>query len=74
VKRSQAAALIDNLREMAARSDRTYSAAELGHLLAQYDIAPLTICTGEAHSSPYIDNCGLCAPRWGFAGKTIRVT
>lgn len=22
-------------------------------------------CDGEAHRNPMIDNCGLCAPRWG---------
>lgn len=22
-------------------------------------------CTGEAHSNPWIDNCPVCAPRWG---------
>ncbi len=22
-------------------------------------------CPGEAHSNPYIDNCMVCAPRWG---------
>lgn len=22
-------------------------------------------CTGEAHSNPWIDNCALCAPKWG---------
>jgi len=22
-------------------------------------------CPGEAHSNPFIDNCGTCAPRWG---------
>ena len=22
-------------------------------------------CTGEAHSNPYIDNCGVCMPEWG---------
>ena len=22
-------------------------------------------CHGEAHSNPYIDNCGVCMPRWG---------
>ena len=30
---------------------------------------PLAIiekCHGEAHSNPYIDNCGVCAPNWGF--------
>lgn len=23
-------------------------------------------CTGHAHSNAHIDNCGMCAPRWGF--------
>lgn len=23
-------------------------------------------CEGEAHSNPYIDNCMVCAPRWGY--------
>lgn len=22
-------------------------------------------CPGDAHSTPFIDNCGICAPRWG---------
>lgn len=22
-------------------------------------------CNGEAHSNPYIDNCGVCMPFWG---------
>lgn len=22
-------------------------------------------CNGEAHSNPYIDNCGICMPFWG---------
>jgi hypothetical protein len=25
----------------------------------------LAPCPGEAHTNPYIDNCLLCAPRWG---------
>lgn len=23
-------------------------------------------CDGEAHSNPHIDNCGVCAPMWGW--------
>lgn len=23
-------------------------------------------CTGEAHRNPYIDNCWVCMPRWGW--------
>jgi hypothetical protein len=26
----------------------------------------LVPCTGEAHGNPFIDNCGQCAPRWGW--------
>lgn len=22
-------------------------------------------CSGEAHSNPYIDHCGVCMPHWG---------
>lgn len=25
-----------------------------------------TICTGAAHSNPWIDNCMVCMPRWGI--------
>lgn len=74
MKRSQAAALIDQLREMAARTDRTYTATELGDMLAQFNVAPLEVCDGEAHSNAFIDNCGRCMPRWGFVGKAVKVT
>jgi hypothetical protein len=30
------------------------------------------VCTGEAHSSPHIDNCSLCAPNWGI--RAVKVT
>jgi len=23
-------------------------------------------CQGYAHKNPYVDNCGLCAPNWGW--------
>lgn len=26
----------------------------------------LVPCPGEAHSNPFIDNCGVCMPRWGL--------
>lgn len=25
----------------------------------------LVACPGEAHSNAFIDNCGVCMPRWG---------
>jgi hypothetical protein len=24
-----------------------------------------TVCTGEAHSNPFIDHCWVCMPNWG---------
>jgi hypothetical protein len=36
-------------------------------------IPPLTPCDGEAHGTP-ADHCGVCAPRWGLVGPTVRVT
>jgi hypothetical protein len=32
----------------------------------------VTQCTGEAHSNPYIDHCGVCAPFWGVVVKCER--
>lgn len=34
-------------------------------LLVERKLIGLVPCTGEAHSNPHIDNCMLCAPRWG---------
>ncbi len=37
-------------------------------LLRAIDVAIETVtapCPGEAHGNPYIDNCMVCAPRWG---------
>lgn len=28
-----------------------------------YHLVP---CPGSAHSNPHVDNCGQCAPRWGW--------
>jgi hypothetical protein len=38
-----------------------------------YGIAPIYKCLGEAHSNPFIDNCGSCMPRWGWSGPRIIV-
>jgi len=35
-------------------------------LFARAKTGRLIPCPGEAHTNPYIDNCGLCAPRWGL--------
>ncbi len=74
MKRSQAADLIDALRQMAANHDQAYTSRELGDLLAQYNLTPLEPCDGEAHRNAHIDNCMRCAPRWGFVGRKEPVT
>ena len=48
-----------------------HDGAENSALLGRvFTLAPrvetgLVPCTGEAHSNAFIDNCGVCAPRWG---------
>lgn len=31
----------------------------------------LVPCDGDAHENPFIDHCGLCAPRWGLVEVPI---
>ena len=28
-------------------------------------------CTGEAHSNPFIDNCGVCMPHWAHYPRAV---
>ncbi len=72
MKRSQAAALIDKLRELCA--DPSADRQNFIDAIEDAGIPPLEVCTGEAHSNAFIDNCSLCAPRWGFVGKAVKVT
>lgn len=47
---------------------RTRSEARRAILQAAIDDARLRAtedCDGAAHSNPWIDNCGICAPFWG---------
>jgi hypothetical protein len=37
----------------------------IGPFRACLDGCHFVPCTGAAHSNVYIDNCGVCAPRWG---------
>lgn len=75
MRRKQATALIDEIRTIVAEHDasRTNGSAERGMArirdrLALHIGRPLQPCKGEAHSNPHIDNCSLCAPRWGWVG------
>jgi hypothetical protein len=79
MKRSKAADLIDAIRVIVARGEAQElvadTVAELVAVeLAEFGLAPLEPCGGEAHSNAYIDNCSRCAPRWGFVGPKEPVT
>lgn len=85
--RKQAAGLIERLRVFHAEWGQALDDADprkmpaavdvwagLGDVLDTVDIPRLEACTGEAHSNGYIDNCSLCAPRWGWVGEKVKVT
>lgn len=72
IRRTVVAKLLDEVRLKLAERVRPEDIEEF--LSEQYNIDPLQKCTGEAHSNPYIDNCGRCAPRWGWVGDQIKVT
>jgi hypothetical protein len=43
-------------------------------LQREYQVEPLAACPGMAHSNPHVDNCLICAPRWGWTGEEVKVT
>lgn len=75
MKRGEAAELLDLIRTELAR--RT-PPEKIEQMLAvpfgpRTAIPALRPCNGDAHSEPNIDNCGVCAPRWGWVGPRVRV-
>lgn len=70
--RSRAAGMIDSIRKMLANRSTAEQIEEM--MEREYQVKPLVECTGEAHSNPHIDNCGLCSPRWGLTGSYIKIT
>ncbi len=70
IKRNAAADLIERIRSIAATQDND----AIHEALAAFGIPEFEACTGEAHSNPHIDNCGVCAPRWGLLGARVQVT
>lgn len=82
IKRSEAAAFLEKIRQIAAEgTDGTAAAIRELFEAPPYtntkgplpSIPNLQPCGGEAHSNAFIDNCGRCAPRWGWVGPTIKV-
>jgi hypothetical protein len=74
--RTQAARLIERLRIIVAEANegrRTISPEIIADILSREGIDSLYRCDGEAHRNPHIDNCGMCAPRWGWLGAKVVV-
>jgi hypothetical protein len=73
VKRSRAAELIDHVRTELAKGTPPYVLER--DLERRFGLAPFVSCTGEAHSNPHIDNCGVClSHRWGWLGTKEPIT
>ncbi len=82
LRRTRAAALIDEVRVLAAEalaSGRDVSAQKLANILElDFGLPALEACQGEAHltgpgrANGHIDHCS-CAPRWGWLGAKAEV-
>lgn len=68
--RGEAAEMFDKLREKLADG---WSGPDISAWLEKdYGILPLRECGGVAHKNGRADNCGACAPRWGFTGNKVK--
>ena len=58
---------VRDMTTIAERLTRRQALKQSGHNFqacrAGFRLVP---CDGAAHSNAHIDNCGLCAPRWGW--------
>jgi len=76
MSRKQAAALIERIRIIVAENaaaNRLLAPELFEVVLSAAGVAPLKRCDGEAHGNPHIDNCGQCAPRWGWLGEAVTI-
>ena len=48
-------------------------ANRLRTIAASHGLQPPRKCSGEAHSNPFIDHCGVCMPHWGWTGGQVKV-
>jgi len=73
--RTEGARVIERVRTLLA-SKTAPETIEM-FLKREFQIEPLRECTGQAHDPAVggmIDHCGVCAPRWGWCGETIKLT
>jgi len=79
IKRKDAAALLDDIMDLIAHEVHGCGhppadwALTLQRLLSDRGLTIPRPCNGDAHSNPYIDNCGVCMPNWGWIGSVTKV-
>lgn len=66
--------MVDKIRVAMMHSDAVTALRLIRHEFEVKGIPDLEVCTGNAHSDPHIDNCGACAPRWGWTGERVDIT
>lgn len=73
--RKQAVRLLNEIREVASWGHVNPSKAvqELRNELERLAVPLFDPCHGSAHSNPHIDNCSICAPRWGWVGPEVKI-
>jgi len=72
LKPTQLRQVIEEIRE--ALANRRRDAVQVQEILEKHGIPALIPCGGEAHSNACIDNCMVCAPRWGWVEPPKRAT
>lgn len=77
IKRSEAAKLINDIREVLIWekdcNDVKKIIDKLNYIMEQKGIKKYIQCDGQAHTNPYIDNCFVCMPNWGYLGDKVTV-
>jgi hypothetical protein len=80
ITRKEAAAIINDLTlhldkwsRDTSKADRVAILSHLFDLVHGYSIPVPHPCSGEAHSNPYIDHCGVCMPNWGTVQIPVKV-
>lgn len=72
MKQSEAEMVLDYIREALAKGTPPEILEQ--ELQSKFNIVPLKLCDGEAHSSMVAteDTCQ-CFPRWGLVGNAIKI-
>lgn len=75
IKRKDAARLLELIihEVVTAKDQESPVVKNLANRLKEFGLELPRKCTGEAHSNPHIDHCGVCMPNWGWVGGGVKV-